>query len=118
MSKLPHPTLQREMKKHHLFLYELYMGNSKKNRNLLYKASKQEVYVVLRILYCISAGHIPISKKNFQEITRRKKRIMLARLKSRSIYLRKKETLFNRKKYVLQYCSVYPYLFQSPFIEI
>ena len=118
MSKIPHPFLQREMKKHHLFLYKLYQGNSKKNRTLLHKATKSEIYVLLRVLYCISAGHIPISKQNFREITRRKKRVLLARLKSRSIYLRKRESLFNRKKYVLQYSSVYPYLLQPLFIEM
>ncbi len=118
MSKIPHPSLQRQMKANHLFLYKLYKGNSRKNRHLLNNATKHEIYVVLRVLYCISAGHIPISQANFTEITRRKKRILLAKLKGRSVYLRKKESLFNRKKYVLQYSSVYPYLFQSLFLKM
>ena len=102
------------MQENHEFLFKLYKGNSRKNRHSLQNATAKEIYVILRILYCFSAGHIPMLKATFQEIIRRKKRHLLARLKSRSIFLRK-GPLLQQRKYVLQYSSVYPYLFQPIF---
>ena len=118
MSKISHPALQRLMKKEHAFLYKLYTSNGRQNRHTLNKASKLQVFLVLRLLYCISAGHIPLTKSAFEEVIRRKKRALLARMKSRSVILRKKESLFNRRKYVLQYSSVYPFIFEAIFNDV
>ncbi len=111
---MSHPRLQKAMKENHVFLFRLFKGNSRKNRHTLQNATAMQIYCVLRVLYCFSAGHIPILKETFQEIIKRKKRHLLARLKSRSIFLRK-GPLLEQKKYVLQYSSVYPYLFQPLF---
>ncbi len=114
-NKPSHPSLRRLMQKHHSFLYRLFNGNGRKNRHYLASASKQEVYLLLRLLYCLSAGHIPISRNNFQELIRRKKRHLLARLKGRSLVLRKKKSFIEKRKYILQYSSVYPFLLEPIF---
>ncbi len=118
MVETSHPALRRLMQKHHAFLYRLYNGNGRKNRHALASATKQQVHVLLRVLYCLSAGHIPISRENFQQIIRRKKRLLLARLKGKSIILRRKEPFLVRRKYVLQYSSVYPFLLEPIFVPM
>ncbi len=102
------------MLQNHSFLFKLFSGNSRKNRHTLENASGKQIFLVLRLLYCFSAGHIPIFKDIFREIIKRKKRHLLARLKSRSIFLRKGPKI-EQRKYVMQYSSVYPYLFQPLF---
>ncbi len=115
MSDISHPRLRRLMQKHHSFLYKLFIGNGRKNRHSLGSATKQQVHLLLRVLYCLSAGHIPISREDFGEIVRRKKRLLLARLKSQSLVLRKKKTFLEKRKYILQYSSVYPFLLHPLF---
>lgn len=115
---MSHPALRKRMLANHAFLYKLYVSNGRRNRHILGKATKKQLRNVLQILHCISAGHIPMTKQNFQEIIRRKKRLLLAHLKRRFITLWKKEPMITIRNYVLKYSSVYPYLFQPLFMEI
>ncbi len=112
-----HSKLQRQMKKQHAFLYKLFKEKSgRKNRATLQKANHNQVWVVLRVLFCISAGHIPLKFKNFQKLITSKRRNTLRSLKNRMRYLRSESTE-KKKKFILQFASLFPYLFYDLFID-
>ena len=77
-----HRFLRKFMKKHHSFLFKLYQEKRGwKNRDTISKARNVQVRLLLRLLFCISAGHIPIRKSDFEEIVRSKRRILLRNVK-------------------------------------
>ncbi len=110
-----HPRLQKFMKKHHSFLYSLYQEKRGwKNRVTLSKATESQIYLILRLLFCLSAGHIPIRFSHFQALIKSKRRPTLALLKYRFHHLRKGSKTQIRQ-YVLKFASLYNALFSPLF---
>ncbi len=113
-----HPSLQRLMQKEHNFLFRLYrQKKGRNNRTLLLKASPKQVWLVLRLLFCIAVGHIPISRKNYAKLVQSKRRNSLRSLKNRMSYLRK-ESVLQRRKFILQFASLFHYLFEDIFVAV
>ncbi len=110
--------LQELMRKEHEFLYKLYRQKSgRKNRLTIKNASKSQVWVVLRVLFCIAVGHIPISRENYNHLVRSKRKNNLRNLKNRMKFLRKRGSLKSQRKFILQFASLYRFLFYDLFIE-
>ena len=115
MSKVEHPLLQKYMQKHHQFLYNLYKEHRGwKNSETLSRATDAQIFLVLRILFCISVGHIPIRESHFQTIIRSKRRILLRQVKYVFSKLRKgpKKDI---RIFVAKFASLYPVLFYPLF---
>ncbi len=112
-----HSKLQELMRKEHNFLYKLYRQQSgRQNRKTLKNASKSQVWVVLRILFCIAAGHIPLSRKNYEHLVRSKRKNSLRSLKNRMKYLRKAK-VESQRKFILQFAALYRYLLYDLFFD-
>ncbi len=110
MAKNSHSKLRRLMEKNASFLYLLYKEkNARRTRLKLLKAERMQVWLVLRILFCISVGHIPIRKTHFLQVIRSKRRILLASLKFRFQKLRT-SSIREKRKFVLEFASLFPIL--------
>ncbi len=105
------------MKKNHFFLYNLYQEKRGwKNRATLSKATESQVFLILRLLFCLSVGHIPIRFSHFQELIKSKRRPTLASLKYRFSNLQKGAKK-QRRQYVLKFASLYHFLLFPLFNE-
>ncbi len=112
---MDHPRLQRLMQKNHDFLHQLYKNKTgRQNRTLLKKASGNEVRLVLRLLFCIAVGHIPLTEKNYERLVQSKRRNNLGRLRTRMRRL-KSAPIYRQRKFILQFAVLYPYLFYDIF---
>ena len=112
-----HPRLRRLMEENHAFLYKLYtQKDGRKNRTTLRRAKEGEVFVVLRLLFCIAVGHIPLTKANYKKLVHSKRRNNLRSLKNRMRQL-KRSSLEEQRKFILQFAALYPYLFYDIFNE-
>ena len=110
-----HAALQRLLKKHHLFLYSLYLQKKgRNNRTRLRRATKQQVWTILRLLFCISVGHIPLTRQNYERLVRSKRKNNLQSLRKRIRSLRKAPTEI-RRHYIMQFAALYPFLFYDLF---
>ena len=104
------------MKKEHGFLYQIFCEKKGwKNRATLHKATPQQVWVVLRLLFCVAVGHIPLTKSNYQKLLRSKRNNTLTSLKTKMQSLRQAET-GKKRDFILQFASLYPYLFHDIFV--
>ncbi len=120
MSGKSHPFLQRLMKEEHDFLYKLFCEKSgRKNRKTLNRASAKQVWLVLRLLFCIAVGHIPLSATNFRRLEQSKRKNSLRSLKNRmeSFRVGGIRSTSERRKFILQFAVLYHYLFHDIFVE-
>ncbi len=117
---MSHSSLRRQMKSEHSFLYKLYEEkNGRRNRANLRKASPLQVWIVLRLLFCIAVGHIPISAKNYRRLVQSKRKNSLRSLKNRMKYFRKgKNKTEQRRQFILQFAVLYHNLFEDIFVAI
>ncbi len=115
-----HPHLRRQMQEEHNFLYKLYCEkDGQRNRARLAKATGKQVWIVLRLLFCIAAGHIPISSKNYRRLLQSKRRNTLRSLKNRMKYFRNGQNITElRRQYILQFAVLYHFLFEDLFVPI
>ncbi len=112
---MDHPRLRRLMEKHHNFLYQLYSNKTgRQNRTLLKKASGSKVRLVLRLLFCISVGHIPLTQKNYDRLIQSRRRNNLGQLRNRMRRL-KNGPIYEQRKFILQFAVLYPNLFYDIF---
>ncbi len=103
------------MEKNHNFLFTLFEEKRGwKNRDTLRKASKEELSVTLRLLFCISVGHIPIRRSDFAVIVKSKRRIVLADLKYSFARLRH-DSRSKILEFLLKFASLYRILFHPIF---
>ena len=73
--------LRECMIKEKLFLKSLYLGNPLSNRTCLSFATELQLNVLIRVLYNIVRGQIPIKKVHFEKLTKsRKRRVLQDRL--------------------------------------
>ncbi len=117
---MSHASLRRQMEREHHFLYNLYQEeDGRRNRATLRKASPLQVWIVLRLLFCIAVGHIPITEKNYRRLIQSKRRNSLRSLKNRMRFFRKgrgKTEL--RRQFILQFAVLYHNLFEDIFVKV
>ncbi len=107
------------MKKEHKFLYRLYKEtNGRRNRKTLVNATPAQIWLVVRLLFCIAVGHIPLTFKNYQRLVQSRRRNSLKNLKNNMPFLQYgKSKLKKRQKFVMQFAVLYHYLFHDIFVE-
>ena len=106
------------MHSEHSFLYRLYRHKEGRiNRQALKRASSKQIWVVLRILFCISAGHIPLTYANYQKLVRSKRKNNLRSLKNRMHHFRRRGQTEARRLFLYQFSSLFPYLFHDIFVR-
>ncbi len=106
------------MQKEHIFLYNLYSEKKgRKNRKTLEKATVRQVWVVLRILFCLAAGHIPLPVANYRRLVQSKRRNALRSLKNRMEQFRGRNKSEKRRHFVMKFAVLYPYLFYDLFVD-
>ena len=64
---------ERTLDRHADFLKSLCSEPSRKVRRLLANATLPELNVLIKILHCVSRGRIPIDRKDYLEVIRKKK---------------------------------------------
>ncbi len=112
-----HVRLQKQMRKYHSFLYGLFLEKRGwKNRISLKKTNNAVIFLVLRLLFCISVGHIPMRYKTFQQIVKSKKRQLLGSLKFTFRKLRQASSQ-EKRTFVLKFSSIYHVLFEPLFVR-
>ena len=113
-----HFRLRKYMTKEHFFLYKLYREKEGHiNRVTLQRATVKQIWLVLRLLFCIAVGHIPLTYKNYQSLVRSKRKNNLRSLKNKMRYFRTKGESEARRKFVLQFSSLFPFLFHDLFVK-
>ncbi len=105
------------MRRYHRFLYDLFREHRGwKNRATLRKTSDICVNLLLRILLCLSLGHIPIRYCHFETLVKSKRRDLLSGLKVQYRSLQG-GTSKDRRNYVLKFASLYSILLEPLFKE-
>ncbi len=113
-----HSRLRRLMLREKEFLYNLYTETSgRKNRYTIQRASPEQVWLIVRILFCIAVGHIPLTYKNYQRLVWSKRKNSLRSLKNRMRHLRRRSSAEKRRKFILQFAVLYQFLFHDLFEE-
>ncbi len=110
-----HALLQKLMRKYRVFLFGLYSeSRGWKNRKTLQNTSNVCIFLILRLLFCISVGHIPLRYCNYKLLIKSKRRQLLGSLKYnfRSILDSSTE---EKRKYVLKFASLYHALLEPLF---
>ena len=104
--------LREFMLKEKTFLKNLFLGNPLFNRNLLAFATQFQLNVLIRVLYFIVAGKIPMKKIHFQNLIKSKKRSILENRLNNSknlMHLIKSERQ-DKLKFLNNFLSIYPSL--------
>ncbi len=111
MSKKTHQLLRKRMlqPKTHVLLYRLFSHKERQNRSDIAEATSHQLNTIIRVLFCISVGHIPMKKSAFLKLKKSKRRLLLSRLR---FQLRKmlKKTLSEKRKFLSNFVSLYPIL--------
>ncbi len=58
--------LQEDMRENHEFLWLLYAEKPHTVRRRILKASNAELCTLIKIVYCVEQGYIPIKKRTFK----------------------------------------------------
>ncbi len=108
--------LKKEMHAKHKFLWILYTEKPHTIRRKLAKVSNRELCMLIKLVYCVEQGYIPIKKKNYHKLvlTRRMKPILDLKFHIKKL-LRK--TVDEKRKWAMQISSLYKYLLYSVFEE-
>ncbi len=110
-----HPGLRKSLLKHKNFLAKLYkQKKGYANKRQIDKATTQERKVLLRTLFCICQGHIPIAKAHFHELVQSKRKPKLVAIGSDLKRLLKASEA-EQKKCLKQFSSLYPLLLHPLF---
>ncbi len=106
--------LQQDMKEHHEFLWQLYTSKTHTVRRRILQATNSELCILIKIVYCVEQGYIPIKKKNFEKIVqrRRMKPILDLKYKIKKIL---RSSLDEKRKWATKLTSQYKYLLYSLF---
>ena len=110
-----HPSLRKQLIKHKTFLKALYSEKQgHRNKRRIQKASKGELKTLLRILFCVSHGHIPIKKAHYHLIKLSKRRPKLVHIGSKLKHLIK-DSEETQKNTLKQFSSLYQYILHPLF---
>ncbi len=108
--------LKEDLKENHEFLWQLYTGKVHTVRRRLMRATNLELCILIKIVYCVEQGYIPIKKKNFEMLVqrRRMKPILDLKYKIKKVL---RSSLLEKRKWATQLTSQYKYLLYSLFEE-
>ncbi len=108
--------LKQDMKENHEFLWKIYIEKPHTIRRRLAKATNRELITLIKIVYCVEQGYIPIRKRNYIKLlkTRRMKPILNLKYHIKSL-LRK--PLAEKKQWAMKISSLYKFLLYSVFEE-
>ncbi len=106
--------LQEDLKEHHEFLWHLYTTKPHTIRRRIMKASNLELCLLIKIIYCIEQGYIPIRKKNFEKIVQRRRMKPILELKYKIKKLLR-SSLDEKRNWATKLTSQYKYLLYSLF---
>ncbi len=101
--------LQEDMHTHHEFLWHLYTAKTHTVRRRIMKASNLELCILIKVIYCIEQGYIPIRKKNFQKLVQRRRMKPILDLKYKIKKLLR-SSVAEKRKWATQLTSQYKYL--------
>lgn len=104
--------LREFMIKEKEFLKSLYVGNPLSNRSSLSFATNFQLNVLIRVLYYIVKGQIPMKRDHFEALTKSKKRGVLHSRLSKVEDLKKliQATREEKLKFLNNFLSSYAYL--------
>ncbi len=106
--------LREDMKMHHEFLWELYSSKTHTVRRRIMKATNLELCILIKIIYCIEQGYIPIRKQNFDKLVKRRRMKPILNLKYK-IKKVLRSSVDEKRKWATQLTSQYKYLLYSLF---
>ncbi len=108
--------LKEDLAEHHEFLWHLYTNKVHTVRRRLMKATNSELCILIKIVFCIEQGYIPIKKKNFEKLVKRRrmKPILDLKYKIKKIL---RSSLADKRKWATQLTSQYKYLLFALFEE-
>ncbi len=91
---------------HHEFLWNLYNGKPHTVKRLLTKATNAQLCTLIKIIYALEEGLIPMKIRHYKNLLRSKriKPILLLKYNVKQLL---RSTLDEKKKWVYQYCSLY-----------
>ncbi len=97
---------QRMIQTHHEFLWKVYMQKPHTVKRILAKASNSQLCALIKIIYALEEGLIPMKVRHYKNLLRSKriKPILLLKYNVKSLLRSKLE---EKKKWVYQYCSLY-----------
>ena len=112
MAAITHRLLRKRMMqpKTHVLLYRLFRHKERQNRSDIAEATNSQLNTLLRVLFCISVGHIPMKRASYLKLQRSKRRVLLSNLRFR---LKKmlKMSLSPKRRFLSNFVSLYPTLF-------
>ncbi len=100
----------------HRLLYRLFKHKSRQNRYDIQTANGRQLNVILRILFCLAVGHIPIFRSHYEHLKKSKRRLALKTLRFRLKSLLS-ASLHKKKQYLANFASLFPFLFSPLFPE-
>ncbi len=93
----------------HKLLFRLFRHKTRQNRRDIQNSTSRETNTVLRILFCISVGHIPLHKKHYDLVAKSKRRLLLRKIRF-NLHSILESPVHERKTVLLQFASLYPSL--------
>ena len=116
MAQSTHKRLRERMlqPKTHILLYRLFSHKERQNRADIAEATGFQLNTLVRILFCISVGHIPMTKSSFLKLRKSKRRLLLSKLRYRLKKMQKKP-LSQKRKFLGNFVSLYPTLLSPLF---
>ncbi len=93
--------------KTHVLLYRLFKHKERQNRSDIAEATNFQLNTLLRILFCISVGHIPVKKSSYLKLKRSKRRLILKKMRFR-IKKMLVRPLSEKRRFLSNFVSLYP----------
>ncbi len=106
--------LKQDMEENHQFLWQLFVEKSHTVRRRLLKATDAELCILIKIVYCIEQGYIPIKKKNFKKLIQKRRMKPILGLKYQIKKLLR-SSIEEKKKWATQLSAQYKYLLYALF---
>lgn len=103
--------LREGMIKEKLFLKNLYLGNPLSNKTTLSFSTEFQLNVLIRILYNIVVGNIPLKKIHYERLIKSKKRRVLHERLSK--FVRLKELIKSDREVKIKFLNNFLSLFSS-----
>lgn len=105
------------MRLHHQFLYDLFkQTKTYKTKAIIKQATNNELKVLLKVLFCIERGHIPLKRKLFERIKVSRRLYVILGLRRIFRVLLKAPTR-EKRQWLTQLSSLYRYLLSPLFVE-
>ncbi len=93
----------------HQLLFRLHRHKTRQNRRDIQNGTSRQINTLLRILFCLAVGHIPLHKNHFDLLAKSKRRLLLRKIRF-NLHSILDSGLEERKNLLLQFASLYPAL--------